>query len=216
MKDNLYDVLGVGDSATQDDVKLAYRNRMKEIHPDKNGGIKHPNHDAVKHAYDVLADAGRRERYDESGDEGEEVDSFAAARHMVASLFVQIIKSDGAMGINIRDEIIKILNNEEANANRASAASDAVLKRIVKIKDRSKPDGKATFIASVIDNSEQEVMLEKAQYEDQLKVIQAAKEIISDFEYHFDSPLFTQNNSSLGSWPPVNRAPQAAAQARAK
>jgi len=50
MKDNLYDVLGIGDCATQDDVKLAYRNRMKDIHPDKNGGIKHPNHDVVKQA----------------------------------------------------------------------------------------------------------------------------------------------------------------------
>ena len=35
--ENYYDILGVTETATQDDIKKAYRKLAKENHPDKGG-----------------------------------------------------------------------------------------------------------------------------------------------------------------------------------
>ena len=65
MKD-LYAILGISRNASQDDVKKAYRQMAKTYHPDLNPG----NADAerkfkeISQAYDILADAEKRKRYD--------------------------------------------------------------------------------------------------------------------------------------------------------
>lgn len=63
-----YDVLGVPASADQDAIDRAWRQRVKETHPDQNDD---PNAAeqflTVKEAYDVLGDPEERERYDRLG-----------------------------------------------------------------------------------------------------------------------------------------------------
>ncbi|WP_366656526.1 J domain-containing protein [Fodinicurvata sp. EGI_FJ10296] len=77
MKDELYNVLGLTRSATDDDIRKAYRKLAKRYHPDVN-----PN-DAkaeemfkkVGAAYAILSDAEKREQYDAGmiGADGEPV-----------------------------------------------------------------------------------------------------------------------------------------------
>lgn len=68
MSRTYYDVLGVDEDATQEDVESAYRERVKETHPDLND-----EEDAadqfreVVRAEEVLGDADERSRYDELG-----------------------------------------------------------------------------------------------------------------------------------------------------
>jgi len=58
-----YDVLGVDTTATQDDIKNAWRSLAKKSHPDANGGID-GGFNAIKKAYELLADPKKRKVYD--------------------------------------------------------------------------------------------------------------------------------------------------------
>ena len=67
---DFYAVLGVPSTATQDEIKKAYRKLAKKHHPDVNPGNKaaEDRFKAVSAAYEVLSDPKKRANYDEFGD----------------------------------------------------------------------------------------------------------------------------------------------------
>jgi len=72
MSRDYYEVLGVGRSADETEIKKAFRRLARELHPDTN--TEDPQtEDKFKEAaeaYEVLSDAGRRRQYDAYGHEG--------------------------------------------------------------------------------------------------------------------------------------------------
>lgn len=63
MGKNFYVVLGVPPDATPEQIKSAYRHKVKELHPDHYGADCQPFL-AVQEAYNVLSDPDRRAVYD--------------------------------------------------------------------------------------------------------------------------------------------------------
>ena len=69
---NYYQVLGVSDTASQEDIKKAYRDLVRKYHPDLNPG----NEEAllktkeINEAFTVLSDEGKRKDYDLSRNGG--------------------------------------------------------------------------------------------------------------------------------------------------
>jgi len=67
-----YDVLGVGRTATEQEIKSAYRKLALQHHPDRNPDSTEAEEKfkEAAEAYAVLADAGKRQRYDRFGHAG--------------------------------------------------------------------------------------------------------------------------------------------------
>ncbi|MDE7242814.1 MAG: molecular chaperone DnaJ [Oscillospiraceae bacterium] len=68
-KRDYYEVLGVQKSASDADIKKAYRKMAKECHPDLHPGDKaaEERFKEINEAYEVLSDSSKRSRYDQFG-----------------------------------------------------------------------------------------------------------------------------------------------------
>ena len=68
-KRDYYEVLGVSKTATDDELKKAYRKLAKQYHPDLHPGDKEAEakFKEINEAYEVLSDADKRAKYDQYG-----------------------------------------------------------------------------------------------------------------------------------------------------
>lgn len=99
-----YEVLGVKNNVEFDEIKAAYREKIKIWHPDKNQGSKERSEEITKvlnEAYHVLSDQDRRRNYDTllkytSGRSYEEIsdDSFYNTVRKAGGIFFKGLRDD--------------------------------------------------------------------------------------------------------------------------
>jgi curved DNA-binding protein len=80
-KRDYYTVLGVSRSATEKDIKTAYRKLARKHHPDVNPGDKksEAQFKEIGEAYSVLSDPEKRKKYDRWGHDWEKIEQAQAA-----------------------------------------------------------------------------------------------------------------------------------------
>lgn len=96
---HLYDVLEIQPSASEQEIKKAYRKLAMKYHPDKNA------HDPaaadkfkdVGHAYEILSDPQKRQVYDQYGEEGLNGDAGMGTGMSAEDLFSQFFSGGGGM-----------------------------------------------------------------------------------------------------------------------
>lgn len=66
MNNDYYNILGVGKSASDDDIKKAYRKLAHQYHPDKKGGDE-KKFKEINEAYQTLSNKDKRAQYDRFG-----------------------------------------------------------------------------------------------------------------------------------------------------
>lgn len=80
-KRDYYEILGLSKSASQDEIKKAYRKLAVKYHPDRNPDDKaaEDKFKEATEAYEVLSDSQKRQRYDQFGHEGVGAGGFGGA-----------------------------------------------------------------------------------------------------------------------------------------
>lgn len=81
MARDFYEVLGVSRTATEKEIKSAYRKLARKYHPDVNPGDKaaEARFKEINQAFEVLSDPEKRKKYDRWGDQWELAEQFEAA-----------------------------------------------------------------------------------------------------------------------------------------
>ncbi len=76
-----YAILGVSRTATEKEIKQAYRRLARKYHPDVNPGDKsaETKFKQINEAHEVLSDAEKRKKYDRFGDQWQNAEQFAKA-----------------------------------------------------------------------------------------------------------------------------------------
>ena len=87
MAKDYYAALGVKRSASQKEIKAAFRKLARKLHPDLNPGDAEAERSfkEINAAHDVLSDEEKRAKYDRHGDKWEQAEAFEKARAQYAS-----------------------------------------------------------------------------------------------------------------------------------
>ncbi|HMB62609.1 MAG TPA: molecular chaperone DnaJ [Eudoraea sp.] len=91
MKQDYYEILGIGKNASAAEIKKAYRKKAIEYHPDKNPGDAKAEELFKKsaEAYEVLSDPDKKARYDQFGHAAFEGGGFGAGGMNMEDIFSQ-------------------------------------------------------------------------------------------------------------------------------
>ncbi|MDD2503568.1 MAG: molecular chaperone DnaJ [Clostridia bacterium] len=81
VKRDYYEILGVAKTASEEEIKKAYRNLAKKYHPDMNQGDKgaESKFKELNEAYEVLGDKDKKAKYDQFGHAGVDPNGFGGA-----------------------------------------------------------------------------------------------------------------------------------------
>jgi DnaJ-class molecular chaperone len=68
---DFYGILGISRTASEGEIKKAYRDLTKKWHPDINKSPEaHDKYTEINSAYEVLSDPDKRRKYDQYGEDG--------------------------------------------------------------------------------------------------------------------------------------------------
>ena len=106
-----YEILEIEKDATQDEIKIAYKKKAKENHPDHGGDAN--KFVEVLEAYNTLKDPKKREEYDISGKKKTRT-IYDLANKAVQMYFKKFLNTgDKVLETDVIQEILKLLGSDE-------------------------------------------------------------------------------------------------------
>ena len=144
MTKDYYETLGVGEGATEEEIRKAYKKKAQKHHPDRGGDEE--QFKELQEANNVLSDKRRRGRYDNGEDVSQrEPTPEEAAISQLAHLFASLL--EGA-----EDHIDLILAARQSvekqifNAQHNIRTGEEAIKKVRHLQDRVRYKGHATDV----------------------------------------------------------------------
>lgn len=184
----LYDILGVSSKATQQQIKKAYRDLVKKLHPDHNNGEENSEFLAVQQAYEILSDPNLRAEYDRTGElPKNELNPYDQAVDRLASSFRVTIEklsaSDALLNTNPIILISELIEASQHTIEQNIVIVDATLTRLENYTDRFTTNNKTSFLINVINNYIASLQKNKVELEKEIKIITIALDILSGITF---------------------------------
>jgi len=183
MGDNLYDILGVGKDATEEEIKAAYKREAKKNHTDKGGD--NDKMVAVNKAWGVLKNPEKKEHYDTTGQE--EMQGFDKRfQALIQDIFIKIIEEVQSVDTMDLIDIFKLnVQGMLDNGKKEKSKVEKILAKMNKVLERLSSDSN-NQIAEV-------TRLNITRMEDTLKVFESdisfvedCLEVLNSYHYKFE------------------------------
>lgn len=187
---NPYETLGVSSTATEHQIKVAYRRRAKETHPDNREDKDGTEFANVSKAYAILMDPEARKRFDETGSV-DDVAPLTVRQQMITSivaLFNNALASEAQRGTSLKHfDLMEAMrqnmrhNLEQGTAKlnglrRSVADRQVLLKRITR-----EGDGENLF-ADIIKQQLPELERIRTQAEMEVRAMQMAVDELANYK----------------------------------
>jgi len=188
---DLYAVLGVSKTATPEEIRRAYRRCSKSAHPDAEGGSAEA-FAKLQHAYNILSDPERRERYDNTGDATEKAPDMTATKihSFVMGAFSRAMDQCNAEHDDLVEEALEYLQADHDGGNEANRQLLTKRTKFEKVLARLKhrgdgPDLLGNSLRDRIADIDRSIT---GNEETMSLVATAIERLKSGYEYEFDEP----------------------------
>lgn len=192
---NHYATIGVQQDATPEEIKKAYRERSKDLHPDANNGDDKGFAELAK-AYEVLSDPERRKKYDETGDDSDKNDEAQVSSIIANMTIIFLENAEDVKTKSLTDFIKKATNEQLKGANDAIKKAEKEIEKATHAKNRVKREKEGhNLILSVLENKIQESTGAIIRHKAAIELFHKVLEEISAYSYLVDKEETTSRGT---------------------
>lgn len=189
MKEDLYEILDINETATKKDIKKAYRKKAKTHHPDQGGNSD--KFAEINKAHAILIDDKKRKLYDETGQTDENLKSkiAGAAHDRLSKFFLEIVakKKEEIFQTNIIDLMEKNIFNFREQCEGIISAAKKEETHLRKIKKKVKYKGRSiNLFSAILEDKIKQCKLTIYQAEFDIKIFNKMSKVLKNFEFKFD------------------------------
>jgi curved DNA-binding protein CbpA len=209
---NLYEILGISKSATENEIKRAYRRRSMECHPDKNGGEETEDFRSVNLAYTILMNKQKRLTYDLTGEfDGQtKVDNsrVEAMKELQRVMLCLLEDSDDSIFFeNLPARVLELFNLNIQKSKNVMVDLKKSMRRVRRFKKRFhyKKEDNNDFITLGMERKLYEISTSISGEVEKIRMFNLMLELLAGYEYEPEviAPTFGLRTTSTTLAPQV-------------
>lgn len=181
MTKSLYEILGIPKSATDKEIRNAYRQKAKENHEDK-GGTNEAMIE-INRAYSILKDPGKRQHYDNTGQE-EEPNFEQNFQVLINKIFIQIVLNVDVDSSDLIDLFKQNIDGLVKDREVKLKSLEDKISRIEKTMKALSTKGDSEIL-KVLGMNETALVQEISMAEGEIEFFKKCLEVLTDYKYKF-------------------------------
>lgn len=208
---DLYETLGVDRSASQSEIRRAYRNRAKKVHPDAGGDPEEFR--SICMALAVLGDPERRRKYDETGTAEAEPDTreAVALNTIAGTLDILVNQSPNPFGVDLIATLKGQFRQAEQQGRNQKTQTTARAERWSRLAEKftRKSDGD-NMLASIARGKAVEAQRIVEACDVELAKLELCLKILDEYEFNVEAraplqQMFGNAGLGIGAMPQAGR-----------